>query len=358
MHVPPENIQHTLVGEHQRASSTIAFISHKQQISMQWAANTIALVQAPNAFSETTFYVDDCLSNAAARAYRSWLEESRTEHLLIVPADQYLVWNAFVTCIETGLARAKLGRATYFRRGGGGDVKRLDALTEKPQPLQREMKAGTIDPRLNPEAAIIICIPTLGMTSLRWLQAARQLSPPNGTVTYLAVLQGAEVGAAREMLVDSVLAGKPRAGYMLFLGDDMIPDRFALQRIWQVHRELGDRPAVAGYYRTKTDVLSPIMWRNDKPGLMYPGVDFAFGDLVEVSGTGLDFVLMKTDWVEKVPKPRFQTGQGLNEQGYFRAYTEDAWWWDRASRSTGTRCIVDTSVRIGHYDVKKDVVFM
>lgn len=187
-------------------------------------------------------------------------------------------------------------------------------------------------------------IPTKAVAS--WLNL---YAPPNAKFVRLFAV-GMEVGHAFSTCVESILANPDlsKYKYMLTIEHDNIPPPdgiVKLLRQMDAHPEYG---AISGLYFTVGpggcaqiwgDVKDPVL--NFRPQIPVPE------SLQECCGIGMGFAAWRIDMFkdEKLRKPWFKT---QTEGG---VSTQDLYFWGDA-RKHGYRCAVDTSIKVGHYDLE------
>jgi hypothetical protein len=180
--------------------------------------------------------------------------------------------------------------------------------------------------------------------------------PPNqGVVRILA--QGMEVGEAYSAAIEQIL-GHPDLtdwDYLLTLEHDNLPPQDGLLKLLERMEAHPEFACIGGLYFTKGeggvaqiwgDVQDPIVNFRPQP----PDVN---GGLVECHGTGMGFNLWRLGMFkdERLRKPWFKTVAGKEGVG-----TQDLYFWGDA-RKYGYRCVVDCSVKVGHYEVGRDIVW-
>lgn len=173
-------------------------------------------------------------------------------------------------------------------------------------------------------------------------------APPNAKFVRLFAV-GMEVGKAFSATIESILAHPDlsKYKYVLTLEHDNIPPPDAIVKILQQLDAHPEYAAIGGLYFTQGpggcaqiwgDIADPVP--NYRPQI--PKVD----TLQECYGTGMGFTAFRLDMFkdEKLRKPWFvtQTDNGVS--------TQDLYFWGDA-RKHGYRCAIDTSIRVGHYDL-------
>lgn len=172
--------------------------------------------------------------------------------------------------------------------------------------------------------------------------------PNNGVVRILAL--GQEVGEAYSNAIASVLADPTLSQYEFILTlehDNMPPSDGVLRLIEQLENH-PEFDVVGGLYFTMGPGGVAQIWGDPKdPVLNFrPQVPRLDGGLQETNGLGMGFTLFRTSMFKnpKLRKPWFktQTKDGM--------MTQDLYFFSDAKKN-GHRCAVDTSCKVGHYDL-------
>lgn len=235
--------------------------------------------------------------------------------------------------------------------------------------FQKEAKIEDIDTGSHRRSHVMMCIPTLGMVSIRFMFGAMRMQMPTNGQVFQHIIEGMEVGEARNKAVEDLMLLKKeeRPKYLFFLGDDMIPEWDGFVKLYEEMEE-GRWDMLTGLYHLKGEPSTPLMWRDDYVGRMKPGKDFTVGDVVRVDLTGLDFTLIRVELLEKMKSPWFKTGPSSYSEMYdveviepylvggFVSHTEDAWFIQK-SKEFGAKIGVHTGVRVAHLDVNSGSVY-
>ena len=283
-------------------------------------------------------------------AKEDWLEDPKQEDWLIgIAAGDCLVWNVFDKIRDSSHGDLRFGSGSRaLRRGFSG------AIGDNPDDfIVEDLQEGPIevDPGADPKRSCVICVPTLGKTSLLFAENLFKMCQPLGFICYLNVVLNQPVPEARELLVNRVFAMNPRPEYMLFLGDDMLPPANGFQEIAHVIEKAPDVvTAIGGLYHKKSLPRQNLAWRQQK--LIQEGVDYDPGQVLEVDGMGLDFTLMRVSDVAKIISPRFKNV--LTEK---QTMTEDAYFWIQYRKYTGKRPFVDTGCLVGHFNSRDRQIY-
>lgn len=175
--------------------------------------------------------------------------------------------------------------------------------------------------------------------------------PNNGVVRILAL--GMEVGDAYSKAIEEVLAHPELSKweYILTIEHDNAPPQDGVVKLIQ---RLEDNPkfaCVGGLYFTKGDSGCAQIWGdpNDPITNFRPQVPVP-ESLQECVGTGMGFNLFRMSMFKDpaLPRPFFKTLTGIEGKG---VGTQDLTFWTNA-RKLGYRCAIDTSVKVGHYDLE------
>ena len=358
-------------GDYKRPGVCIALVGNKE-VSIHWAIRAMSVAFPPNCRRAIMCYPHPNIEVCKNTTIKEWLNaplDMQTEWLALLEAGSPIRWDAVVNCVISKNKINKIGASYVIHRSCFGSApwfKNNEWLgsvpTDRSDLLQDYVadNSGSMSKEESENAAkklLTICIPTLGKTSMLWVSHAIQLGFPMVGSKTTVVAQGYEIGAARERIINTVLDIKPTSEYVLFYGDDNLPNYDAITLLFETMQKTG-AAAVAGLYYMKCSPPDvPILWRNNKAGPLLPGIDFQPGEIVEVDGTGLDFVLFKTSELAKVPRPRFKTMVKWIEGKGMVVQTEDAYFWQRWLDTHGKGPLVDTRCRVGHYNHVNGVVY-
>src|SRR3990167_9854139 len=102
-------------------------------------------------------------------------------------------------------------------------------------------------------------VPTFGMVSIRWHMCMLSLGMPMNVPSTLFTVIGAEIGDARNEIVQRALAfehpkTKARISHLFFVDDDCLLSTSALRQLYE-HR----KPIMAGLYYTKSTPPEPLI---------------------------------------------------------------------------------------------------
>lgn len=175
--------------------------------------------------------------------------------------------------------------------------------------------------------------------------------PNNGVIRILA--QGMEVGDAYSTAIEGILAHPDLSQweYILTIEHDNCPPSDGVIKLIERMEEHPELSCIGGGYFTKGEGGVFQAWGDPKdPIVNYrPQLPDPNGGLVECCGTGMGFNLFRLSMFRdpKLRRPWFKT------QTKDGCATQDLYFWSDA-RKHGYRCAIDSSCKVGHYDLKGD----
>lgn len=203
---------------------------------------------------------------------------------------------------------------------------------------------------------IIALLPTADMIAAKVALSHWNLAfPPNNAVARLLAI-GMEVGAAYSTAIEQIM-GHPELctwEYLLTIESDNMPPSDGILRLLEQMEAHPEFDCIGGLYFTKGEGGCAQIWGDPKdPVLNFrPQLPDPRGGLVECCGTGMGFNLWRLKMFvdKKLRRPWFvtQTKDGVA--------TQDLYAW-QDFRKHGYRCAVDCSVKVGHYDAARDIVW-
>lgn len=204
---------------------------------------------------------------------------------------------------------------------------------------------------------------TLGMVPIEWCVTMMRLQSPINCNMESLLIKGMEVGVARNYLAEYALKMKPRPEYLLMIGDDMLANWNSLLIIYEEMRK-GEFDVLSGLYYMKADQYSPpmpVMTKDGVEGYVLPNIHFIPGEIIDVSLTGMDFTMIRTDMFDNLgPPPWFKTADSKDMENpvtkSLSIFTEDAFFCGKV-REKGYKMGVHTGCRIGHLNVKTGEVY-
>jgi hypothetical protein len=159
-----------------------------------------------------------------------------------------------------------------------------------------------------------------------------------------------EVGEAYSQTIEQILAHPELSKFKYILtmeADNVVPPDGLVKLLAQMEAH-PEYSCIGGLYWTKGYNGQPQIWGDPKDPVVNfrPQLPDPAGGLVECCGTGMGFNLWRMSMFKDkaLPRPLFET----KTQG--GVATQDLAFWANA-RKLGYRCAIDTSVKVGHYDL-------
>lgn len=203
-------------------------------------------------------------------------------------------------------------------------------------------------------STIIIC-PTRGTFPTRVVQSWMKLMKPmNQTVAGPIFAECMKVDLAYESLIEYILGNEylSKFKYILTIEEDNIPPPDGLLKLYK-HMDKYD--VVGGLYWGKGENGFPMIFGDvNKPNDFKPQKP-EMDTIQETNGLGMGFNLFKLDMFRKIPQPWFKTVEEYDHKGE-RQMTQDLYFYKKA-KEYGCKFACDTSVLVGHYDNRTDVVY-
>ena len=213
------------------------------------------------------------------------------------------------------------------------------------------------------DLSTVCIIATRGHIHARVLQSWFGLMSPMNQKFLRIFAMEMEVGEAYSKTIEQVIADKTLSTwkYILTLEEDNMPPPDGLLKLYEaieggVNGKKYD--VVGGLYWTKGEGGQPMIYGNpqEMPKNFIPQLPL-LDSIHECNGLGMGFNLfrMKIFKDERLSKPWFKT-----EQSYFpgqgsRTYTQDLYFYEKASAYYRFAC--DTRVKVGHFDAEHDIVW-
>lgn len=198
--------------------------------------------------------------------------------------------------------------------------------------------------------------PRLAPITTQWHRARMALVTPTNFNVIQIIVDGLEVGHARNEAVRGVLQHDPMPEFLFFLDYDVIPSCDAIQKLHLRARHFPEHDIFAGVYCSKSDLPEPLIYKGNGVG---PFWDWTIGDLLteEITGVHMGLTLIRSSLLKRMAAadvgPLFLTVDEriIDEKGlHTKRGTEDLYFCDRAVNEFGARILVDTSVLAGHID--------
>ncbi len=206
------------------------------------------------------------------------------------------------------------------------------------------------------DCSTVIVVPTMGTVPTRVVQNWMNLMMPMNHRVFRLFVENMEVGAAYNQAVEMIL-GHPDLSkwrFMLTIEHDNMPPPDGLLKLYE-HMDKFD--VIGGLYWTKGEMGQPMIYGDPQvmPKNFIPQVPQP--DSVQpANGLGMGFNLFKISMFKKMPKPWFKTLQEHIPGQGTRAYSQDLYFYEEASKY-GFKFACDTRVRVGHFDSSTGMVW-
>jgi len=205
-------------------------------------------------------------------------------------------------------------------------------------------------------STIIIC-PTRGMFPTRVVQSWMKLMKPmNQTVAGPIFAESMKVDVAYETLIAYILGNDhlSKYKYVLTIEEDNLPPPDGLLKLYE---SMDEYDVVGGLYWGKGDNGFPMIFGNPEDPEDFKPQTPVGGIVQRANALGMGFNLFKLDMFRNIEQPWFETTEGIDEEtGHAKGNTQDIFFYKKAAKA-GYKFACDTSVLVGHYDSKKDVVY-
>lgn len=353
-------------GNYQRGSTCLALVG-PPNISIQWACSVMEVQFPPNHERSILCYSHPDLDTSRNIAIRQWLLSGamQSEWLALLAAESPIRWDAVCGAILSGSKATRIGESYILHRDSFGEPPwfqdgawRGAQTRERPDLGVASQAPPEETDQRSADQLIVTCVPSFGRTSMVWAAHALTLANPMASCHALVCAIGYEVGDARCRLAQAVLDMRPRPKYLFFYGDDNIPPVNGLRLLMETMEQTGAKAVAGMYYQKDAPPSVPLLWRNGHAGPLIPGVHFTLGDVIEVDGTGLDFVLIDVEALAQVQRrPLFETVTKWIEGRGMLLQTEDAAFWDGWREVHGKGPLVDTRCRVGHYNERRGAIY-
>jgi hypothetical protein len=179
--------------------------------------------------------------------------------------------------------------------------------------------------------------------------------PPNQPVMRMAAI-GMEVGAAYSQAIQAIFDHQELSQweYLLTMEHDNTPPADGAIKLIETMEQHPELTAVSGLYWTKGECGCPQIWGDvSDPVLNFRPQSPRPDTVQECCGVGMGFCLWRLAALRdpRLSRPLFVTKADASGVG-----TQDLYFWGNA-RKHGHRCAVDTRVKVGHYDVERDMTW-
>lgn len=220
----------------------------------------------------------------------------------------------------------------------------------------------------NLQSGITVGIPTRRAgwpVTLEWAFAYKSLVPPINFNMVSAIVQGKPVDIARNEIVAHALKENHR--FVYFMGDDTIPPHNILKQLIYRAEQNKDHGVITGVYCAKSDPPAPLLFRGNGVGSYW---DWKVGEYFEITGCGMDAVLIRTDVFRELIPHVAKDAQGNYE--FFKTieadkfedginaaelWTEDLFFLKKVTDHTSFKIFCDGSMLCDHVDIHQNKVY-
>lgn len=216
------------------------------------------------------------------------------------------------------------------------------------------------------QTGITLGIPTLGrQVPLEWAFAFKAMNPPINFNMEHIVIQGKPVAEARNAIATHALQRNHK--YVYFMGDDTIPPHNILRQLIYRAEQNKNHGVITGVYCSKSEPAAPLVFRGNGVGSYW---DWRVGEYFEITGCGMDAVLIRTDvfrelipHVGKDKNGSFEFFKTIDtndfEAGINNAtmWTEDLYFLDLVEKFSSFKIFCDGSMLCDHFEPSTGKVY-
>lgn len=207
-----------------------------------------------------------------------------------------------------------------------------------------------MNPILHSGPGIVIGLPTLGRpVSIDWALAFKSLNPPINYNSLFQIVQGQEIGLARQAIAEFALERK--AKYLFFIGDDVVIPSHTLRHLIYYMEQNPEIGIVGGVYCAKATPAFPLVFRGNGQGSYW---DWKIGEFFECTGLGMDCTLIRVDLLKDLSKPWFKTVDSdkfIDGKNEAESWTEDLYFCNKVLSETQYKIYCDGGVICEHIDI-------
>lgn len=211
------------------------------------------------------------------------------------------------------------------------------------------------------DLSTIIVVPTRGVIPAKVVQNWMSMMTPMNQKVIRIFMIGMEVGDAYNNAIEFIInhPDLSKWKYILTLEEDNMPPCDGLLKLYEAINTPPGYDVIGGLYWTKGEGGQPMLYGNPNeiPLNFIPQVPQV--DTVQhCNGLGMGFNLFKLDIFKdpKLQRPFFKTLQEHRPGVGTKVYTQDLRFYEDAGR-LGYRFACDTKVKVGHYDLERDIVW-
>jgi glycosyltransferase involved in cell wall biosynthesis len=211
------------------------------------------------------------------------------------------------------------------------------------------------------DLSTIIVVPTRGVIPAKVVQNwLGMMSPMNQKVVRIFII-GMEVGEAYNNAIEMILANPDLSKwkYLMTLEEDNMIPPDGLLKLYEAINTPPEYDVIGALYWTKGEGGQPMIYGNikDIPKNFIPQVPIP-DTIQECNGLGMGCNLFRLEMFKdpKLQRPFFKTLQEHRPGVGTKVYTQDLRFFEDAGR-LGYRFACATNVKVGHYDLERDIVW-
>ncbi len=194
---------------------------------------------------------------------------------------------------------------------------------------------------------VIVGIPMSGrLVTPEWALTLACLTYPVGCTRQLGIIKGKPIDEARNDICEIAIAQK--AKYIFFLDDDVVPPVDCVKQLYPLLERNQQAMVAAGTYSPKSDPPEPMVYRKLGMGTSY---DWKKGDIFEVAGVPTGCMLLRVEYLEKIPKPWFKTIMEDESDATNKLEITDDLYFCKKVAEAGFKIIFHGGVLCSHWDI-------
>lgn len=199
---------------------------------------------------------------------------------------------------------------------------------------------------------IAMCVPWSGRTLPPELPMAyRACLPPMNSNMVVVETHGKPIAEARNYFGEVALQQK--AKYMWFWDEDVLLPPHALRELIYIAENWNNVAVVGAVYCLKVEHPQPMVFKGPGHGVYW---DWKVGEVFECRGTGLGCALIRTEVLNDLPKPWFQTidnyDRHLDAIPLTEQWTEDLWFAKALAETKKWKWVAHGGLVLPHVDVR------
>lgn len=196
-------------------------------------------------------------------------------------------------------------------------------------------------------AGLTVGLPLCGRpTSPWWAVALATMDWPMGIDVNYCVVEGMEVGNARNAIAEQCL--ETNSKYLWFIDDDTAPPRHAAKRLIAELQKDDDLAVCGGIYCTKSETPEPIVQKELRDGVFW---NWNVGDVFPCEGLATGCMMIRVDAFRKVEKPWFRTIDTLDTRDMSGLKATDDLFFCGKLKEAGLKVKAHGGVLPFHWDV-------